>query len=141
MIRYDPTSTDQEKFLRTDSIEADNSKGEVTEDGNKKGFFSVTTDLKKAFTAGKTSANFSFGFNKDEVTPAETVTGMEEGEDDGEDEMVTKKTEDVATSFGLQLRGKGAPKSEHPFFFTANDPRLETGLDFFFEHKVDRDQL
>jgi len=53
-----------------------------------------------------------------------------------------KKKDDVASKFGLQLKGKGVPKSENTFFFTSEeDPRLEVGIAYFFDSKIDLDKL
>jgi len=138
MIRYDPTSMDQDKFLLKDTVETQEK--ENTQDLDKKASFTVTTDLKKAFTASKTSSSFSFGFSKDKPDDEMKASKVADNESD-EESIAVNKSQDFSTSFGLQLRGKGANKSENPFFFTAEDPRLEAGLDFFFEHKVDKDVL
>ena len=146
MVRYDPTSEEQDKFLRTDP--EDTAGIEKTGDKASKGFFNVTTDLKKAFTSAKASSDggggFSFGFSKEPEKAAVEAKSMEVDDDDyneGDGEEVVKKTDDAVASFGLQLRGKGVATSKEPFFFLPDDPRLEVGLDFFFNHEVDLDKL
>jgi len=154
MPRYDPTSADHEQFLRSSDSKAD----EVSESfyKPKNTFFEVKTDLKQVFGCKSTNnSGFSFGFSKDVQTEkvegekvhkfgfkvTETPECIMDVDSDGEDLILPKKTEDVASKFGLQLKGKGVPKSEITFFFCEEDPRLGEGLSYFFDTKIDLDQL
>jgi len=49
--------------------------------------------------------------------------------------------DDLASRFGLQLKGKGTPGFKESFFFKQDDKRLEEGINFFFNQKVDLDEL
>merc|ERR1719234_2719806 len=152
MIRYDPLSEGQENYLRGENTEGDNGlENEVEKEGEKPtSSYSVTSDLKAAFNSSK---GFSFGFggskeatDEKEKTKEVEVTGdwdAEEEEDESiaVDTVVKKSNDDVAASFGRQLRVKGVDKAATPFFFTPDDSRLEAGLDFFFNKEVDMDKL
>merc|ERR1712106_169210 len=152
MPRYDPTQDDHHKFHRSNDAEQE----EDTEDNVQPDkFFEVKTDLKKVFGAKPEKSGFSFGFGKAEEQPEETDSkkcfsfgfGTTENEaamnvdSDGEEIIVPKKKNDVASKFGLMLKGKGIPKSENTFFFSEEDPRLEEGLLHFFDAKIDPDKL
>ena len=154
MPRYDPTSEDHEQFLRSN----DNKKEDDTEEASDKpkNFFEVKTDLKKVFDSkSNKSSGFSFGFSKEGQTEdTESKKGFSFGfestkteeasmdvDSDGEDMLIPKKKNDIGAKFGLQLKGKGVPKSENTFFFGEEDPRLEEGLSFFFDSKIDLNQL
>merc|ERR1711971_1319142 len=154
MIRYDPLSEGQENYLRGENTEGDTgleNEGEK-EDEQPISSYSVTSDLKAAFNSSK---GFSFGFGgskeatdeKTEKSKENEVTGDWDAEEEEEDEeniavdVVKKSNDDVAASFGRQLRVKGVDKASSPFFFTPDDSRLEAGLDFFFNKEVDMDKL
>ena len=136
MVRYDPLSESQEDYLRGDSKEGDT--GLENEEASKEkekptSSYTVTSDLKTAFNSSK---GFSFGFggsteasNEKEKPKEVVVTGdwdaAEEADDGGISlDVVKKSNDDVAASFGRQLRVKGVDKAANPFFFTQNDSRL-----------------
>eukprot|EP00092_Neocalanus_flemingeri_P004562 GFUD01004913.1.p1 GENE.GFUD01004913.1~~GFUD01004913.1.p1 ORF type:complete len:609 (+),score=217.04 GFUD01004913.1:38-1864(+) len=154
MPRYDPTSENHEQFLRSNDTQKDE-QAEEASDGARN-FFEVKTDLKKVFgSESKETSGFSFGFGKDGQTEdVETKKGFSFGfgssevaeaaadvDSDGEDVIIPQKKDDTASKFGLLLKGKGVPKSENTFFFVEEDPRLEEGLSYFFDSKIDLDQL
>merc|ERR1711971_1013070 len=151
MIRYDPLSEGQENYLRGENTEGDAGlENEIEKEGGKPiSSYSVTSDLKAAFNSSK---GFSFGFGgskeaTDEKPREVEVTGDWDAEEEDVDEsiavdnVVKKSNDDVAASFGRQLRVKGVDKTASPFFFTPDDSRLEAGLDFFFNKEVDMDKL
>ena len=135
MVRYDPLSETQEDYLRGDAKEDDTGleNEKVATEEKPTSSYSVTSDLKAAFNSSK---GFSFGFGgsreatDEKEKPKEVVaTGdwdaAEEGDDDGISvDVVKKSNDDVAASFGRQLRVKGVDKAANPFFFTPNDSRL-----------------
>ena len=166
MVRYDPLSEGQENFLRN---EADEEKDvEHLKEEKTTSSYSVTSDLKAAFNSSK-GFSFGFGGNKDaanesakpkQIEATDDWDAIEEADEDGVSVEVAKKSsDDVAASFGRQLRVKGVDKAKNPFFFTSEDSRsdlpdclnfwllpsfplrLEAGLDFFFNQEVDMDQL
>ena len=154
MPRYDPTREDHEKFHRS----TDTNKEDHAEEKFKPSkFFEVKTDLKKVFgTKTEKSSGFSFGFSKEEgqVEENESKSGFSFGfgaaddqeaamdvDSDGEEIIPNKKKDDVASKFGLMLKGKGVPKSENTFFFSEEDPRLEEGLAHFFDTEIELDKL
>ena len=106
--------------------------------------FEIKTDLKQAFNSGNTAGGFSFGFlggneeaNENEEKQIKIVADYE-----SDDEEVIKKPKvDVAAKFGMKLKGKGVLKSNKTFFFTAEDPRLEEGVAWFFEHEINIDDI
>jgi len=152
MIRYDPLSESQADYLRGDSKESDPSlenEQASKEEEKPTSSYSVTSDLKAAFNSSK---GFSFGFGgskeatDEKEKPKEIVAtddwdAVEEADDGVSVDVVKKTSDDVAASFGRQLRVKGVDKAVNPFFFTPNDDRLEAGLDFFFNQEVDMDKL
>jgi len=151
MIRYDPLSEGQENYLRGETADGDTGlENEVEKEEEKPtSSFSVTSDLKAAFNSSK-GFSFGFGGSKEATNEKEKPKEVEaKGDWDAEEEadesiavdVVKKSNDDVAASFGRQLRVKGVDKAASPFFFTPNDPRLETGLDFFFNQEVDMDKL
>ena len=169
MIRYDPLSEGQENYLRGETADGDTGlENEVEKEEEKTtSSFSVTSDLKAAFNSSK-GFSFGFGGSKEATNEKEKPKEVEaKGDWDAEEEadesiamdVVKKSNDDVAASFGRQLRVKGVDKAASPFFFTPNDPRLvgttplppyrmnilyyrlETGLDFFFNQEVDMDKL
>merc|ERR1712156_690775 len=151
MVRYDPLSEGQENFLRNEEKEADEEKDvEHLKEEKTTSSYSVTSDLKAAFNSSK-GFSFGFGGNKDAANESAKLKQMEatddwdaieEAAEDGVSMEVAKKSsDDVAASFGRQLRVKGVDKAKNPFFFTPEDSRLEAGLDFFFDQEVDMDQL
>ena len=111
--------------------------------------FEIRTDLKQAFGGGGSSTGFSFGFLGG--APQENDTNNEktdqflpstEYESDNEEIITVNKPKvDIGARFGMQLKGKGVAKSSRSFFFTPEDPRLEDGVKFFFEHEVDVDNI
>merc|ERR1719239_1741516 len=151
MIRYDPLSEGQENYLRGETADGDTGlENEVEKEEEKPtSSFSVTSDLKDAFNSSK-GFSFGFGGSKEATNEKEEPKEVEaKGNWDAEEEadesiavdVVKKSNDDVAASFGRQLRVKGVDKAASLFFFTPNDPRLETGLDFFFNQEVDMDKL
>merc|ERR1712192_25055 len=147
---YDPLSEGQENYLRGENTEGNTSlENEVGKEEEKPtSSYSVTSDLKAAFNSSK---GFSFGFGgskeaTDEKLKEVEVTGDWDAEEEADesiavDNVVKKSNDDVAASFGRQLRVKGVDKPANPFFFTPDDSRLEAGLDFFFSKEVDMDKL
>merc|ERR1712181_69482 len=140
-------------YLRGENTEGDTGlENEEEKEGEKPiSSYSVTSDLKAAFNSSK---GFSFGFggtkegtDEKEKSKEVEVTGDWDAEEEEEDEeniavdVVKKSNDDVAASFGRQLRVKGVDKTASPFFFTPDDSRLEAGLDFFFNKEVDMDKL
>jgi len=151
MVRYDPLSEGQENFLRNEEKEAHEDKDvEHLKEEKTTSSYSVTSDLKAAFNSSK-GFSFGFGGNKDaasesakskQIQATDDWDAIEEAAEDGVSMEVAKKSsDDVAASFGRQLRVKGVDKAKNPFFFTPEDSRLEAGLDFFFNQEVDMDQL
>merc|ERR1711874_102595 len=61
--------------------------------------------------------------------------------DDEQDEEVDVKKDDIASRFGMQLKGKGTPGFKESFFFQEEDERLDDGQNFFFKQEVDLDDL
>ena len=106
--------------------------------------FEIRTDLKQAFSGTGSSTGFSFGFlggaevDEDGERPGPLSA---EYESDEEVKTVTKRKVDIGARFGIQLKGKGVSKSSRSFFFTSEDPRLEEGVKFFFDHEVDADDV
>jgi len=152
MPRYDPTCEEHQRFHRSEGTVDTN----VDVDVKPIKFFEVKTDLKKVFGVKQGHTGFSFGFSKLDGQ-IETNEGdkkfsfgfgkseVEEAavdiDSDGDEITVPKQKHDVASKFGLQLKGKGVPKSENAFFFSEEDPRLEEGLSFFFDNEIDLDKL
>ena len=143
--RYDPTAEDQEKFTRNDDkIVSD--VPDATDDQKTKSF-NIKSDLKSSFGGdNKSSSGFSFGFLGG--TPAEDekndVKLVADYASDSDNEVIPAKKltkMDIGARFGMQLKGKGTSAPSKSFFFTAEDPRLEDGLVFFFDHKVDIDEV
>ena len=151
ITRYDPTLDDQDQFLRPDDGDSkETEKGSASELVNKETkTFEIRTDLKQAFGGGGSSTGFSFGFLGG--APQENDTNNEktdqflpstEYESDNEEIITVNKPKvDIGARFGMQLKGKGVAKSSRSFFFTPEDPRLEDGVKFFFEHEVDVDNI
>jgi len=150
IFRYDPTKDDQEIFLRAEDKE------DVSEvvSGRHKSFFEVREDLKSVFGAKSNAPSFSFGFRKDQPETVDHEQNFSfgfklgqsenthQGVEDSDEEFTRSKGEgDIATTFGLQLKGKSSSKKLPSFFFTEEDQRLESGLSFFFDKKVDLDEL
>merc|ERR1711864_5037 len=150
IFRYDPTKDDQEIFLRTEDKD---DQSEVVPE-RPKSFYEVREDLKSVFGAKSNAPSFSFGFRKDESEKIEQEQDFSfgfklgqsekthQGEEDSDEEFTTSKGKgDVATTFGLQLKGKSSSKKLPSFFFSEEDQRLESGLSFFFDKQVDLDDL
>ena len=146
MPRYDPTLEEHQRFHRSNDTMIDDS---VKDDERPNKFFEVKSDLKKVFESGKEKTGFSFGFNKDEDDMKDSSKVFSFGfeketadiDSDGEEISVPVKKDNVASKFGLQLKGKGVPKSENTFFFSEEDPRFEEGLSYFFDSEIDLDKL
>jgi len=146
MPRYDPTLEEHQRFHRSNDAMMDDS---VKDEVRPNKFFEVKSDLKKVFGSGPEKTGFSFGFNKDQDDKKDSSKEFNFGfgkesadvDSDGEEISVPKKKDNVASKFGLQLKGKGVPKSENTFFFSEEDPRFEEGLSFFFDNEVDLDKL
>ena len=151
ITRYDPTLDDQDQFLRRDDgvskeVEEESSSEKVNKESKT---FEIRTDLKQAFGGGGSSSGFSFGFlggapqeNDAHNEKAEQFLPSAEYESDSEEnKTVTKPKVDIGARFGMQLKGKGVTKSSRSFFFTPEDPRLEEGVKFFFDHEVDVDSI
>ena len=131
MIRYDPLSEGQENYLRGESKEGDAGlENEVSKEEKPASSYTVTSDLKAAFNSSK-GFSFGFGGNKEASSEKEKTKEIEatddwdaiEEADDGV-AVVKKSNDDVAASFGRQLRVKGVDKTASPFFFTPNDSRF-----------------
>merc|ERR1719462_371491 len=151
ITRYDPTAEDQDQFMRNDpsSVEEDTGDKEIAQRPDKS--FNITTDLKNAFgSSSNSSTGFSFGFLGGDSSEVIEESKMQldakfdnfESDSDAE-EMQRKPKVDVGAKFGMQLKTRGRPSSasSKPFFFTAEDSRLADGVAFFFDHKVDVDEL
>merc|ERR1712179_108131 len=146
MPRYDPTLEEHQRFHRSNDSMIEES---VKDDIKPNKFFEVKSDLKKVFGSGPEKTGFSFGFNKDEDDKKDSSKVFNFGfekesadiDSDGEEISVPSKKDNVASKFGLQLKGKGVPKSENTFFFSEEDPRFEEGLSFFFDSEIDLDKL
>ena len=147
ITRYDPTVEDQEQFLRSVPSEEDAGQEEVKSKNNK--FFEIKTDLKQAFESKKSSSGFSFGFmgaTNTEEDPSTSTTGALSAikdiyESDEDIKAPVKKRSNIST-FGIQLKGKGVSKTSSSFFFSSEeDPRYEEGVSYFFDHKVDSEEL
>jgi len=151
ITRYDPTLDDQDQFLRSDDGDSkEKEKGCASDLENKETkTFEIRTDLKQAFGGGGSSSGFSFGFlggapqeNDSNNGKTDPFLPSAEYESDNEEIItVTKPKVDIGARFGMQLKGKGVTKSSRSFFFTPEDPRLEDGVKFFFEHEVDVDNI
>ena len=149
ITRYDPTVENQEQFLRSQTVDGEQDKEEDKSKTNK--FFEIKTDLKQAFDGQKSSSGFSFGFlggskssqscDKDitSTKPMETME-LDNYESDDDFKAPVSKRSSIST-FGLQLKGKGVSKTSSSFFFTEEDARYEEGVSYFFDHKVDSDEL
>ena len=135
MVRYDPLSEGQENFLRNEEKEADEDKDvEHLKEEKTTSSYSVTSDLKAAFNSSK-GFSFGFGGNKDaanesakskQIEATDDWDAIEEADEDGVSVEVAKKSsDDVAASFGRQLRVKGVDKAKNPFFFTPEDSRSD----------------
>ena len=144
MTRYDPAADDQDQFLRKEPEPLDQNvnQKDAAETMTKK--FEIKTDLKQAFNSENTSGGFSFGFlgehdaeNENEVKQNDLVADY----DSDQEEIVKKPKVDLAAKFGMKLKGKGVSKSNKTFFFTPEDPRLEEGVSWFFDHEVDVDDI
>merc|ERR1712179_307822 len=135
MPRYDPTLEEHQRFHRSNDSMIEES---VKDDIKPNKFFEVKSDLKKVFGSGPEKTGFSFGFNKDEDDKKDSSKVFNFGfekesadvDSDGEEISVPSKKDNVASKFGLQLKGKGVPKSEIHF----SSPKRTLGLkkDFLF---------
>ena len=146
ITRYDPTVEDQDQFLRPVPAEENPGQEEGKTKSNK--FFEIKTDLKQAFDSKKSSSGFSFGFMGAAATDDKSSTStiaLEAADDiyesDDDIKAPVKKKSNIST-FGIQLKGKGVSKSSVSFFFSSeDDPRYEEGVSYFFDHKVDSEEL
>ena len=147
ITRYDPTVEDQEQFLRSGPTEEDAGQEEGKSKSNK--FFEIKTDLKQAFDSKKSSSGFSFGFMGASTTEENPSTSNSSAldviadiyESDEDIKAPVKKRSNIST-FGIQLKGKGVSKTSSSFFFSSEeDPRYEEGVSYFFDHKVDSEEL
>ena len=144
ITRYDPTVEDQEQFLRSAPCEEDAGPDEGKSKSNK--FFEIKTDLKQAFDSKKSSSGFSFGFMGASTTEDNPSTSTSDAVDDiyesDEDIKAPVKKKSNISTFGIQLKGKGVSKSSSSFFFSSeDDPRYEEGVSYFFDYKVDSEEL
>ena len=144
--RYDPEAEDQDQFMRKDEVDDSQASAATTSKT-----FQIKTDLKQAFnnqTSSSRSENssggrgFSFGFDKS----VEEVNFKAENYLVDEEDSISKVSSlkrDSKANFGMQLKRKGSGKvSTKPFFFTGDDDqRLEEGVAYFYDHKIDIDQL
>ena len=111
-------------------------------------FFEIKTDLKQAFDSKKSSSGFSFGFLGPSATddnPATSTSALDAVDDlyesDEDIKAPVKKKSNIST-FGIQLKGKGVSKTSTSFFFSSeDDPRYEEGVSYFFDYKVDSEEL
>ena len=135
MVRYDPLSEGQENFLRNEEKEDIEDKNvEHLKEEKTTSSYSVTSDLKAAFNSSK-GFSFGFGGNKDaanesakskQIEATDDWDAIEDADEDGVSVEVAKKSsDDVAASFGRQLRVKGVDKAKNPFFFTPEDSRSD----------------
>jgi len=149
ITRYDPTAEDQDQFMRNDpsSVEDIEDNKEIPSRPDKS--FNITTDLKNAFgSSSNSSTGFSFGFlgggvESNEVSEDSKMQLDANFDSDSDSEEMQRKPKlDVGAKFGMQLKTRGrASVSSKPFFFEAEDSRFADGVKFFFDHKVDVDEL
>merc|ERR1712098_168226 len=149
ITRYDPTAEDQDQFMRNDpsSVEDIEDNKEIPSRPDKS--FNITTDLKNAFgSSSNSSTGFSFGFlggggESNEVSEDSKMQLDANFDSDSDaEEMQRKPKVDLGAKFGMQLKTRGrASVSSKPFFFEAEDSRFADGVKFFFDHKVDVDEL
>jgi len=143
IFRYDPNDDDQEKYVESKVSDGTDNKTE----SKPKSFYEVREDLKSVFGQKSDLPVFSFGFRRDKedkIKVPESISKLEKVsvESDSDEEFSENiSKQDIANNFGLQLKGKSS-SSKHPnFFFTENDPRLESGIAYFFDKKVNLDDL
>jgi len=152
MPRYDPTSDDHAQFLKkTEHLLTEEKKEVVAAPKTKSSSkFEVKMDLKQVFGSKENSTGFSFGFgsgeqekNSDPSTfHLDTKVGIEEDTGHDKEKVNNLLGNNSAFKFGMQLKGKGVEnKIKSSFFFTEDDPRLEEGISYFFDTKLDLDVI
>jgi len=152
MPRYDPTSEDHAQFLKkTEHLTTEEQKDVVAAPKTKSSSkFEVKTDLKQVFGSKENSSGFSFGFGGGEQEKNSDLTTFHLSkkvgivEDTGHDKVKVNNLlgNNSAFKFGMQLKGKRIENNmKSSFFFTEDDPRLEEGISYFFDSKLDLDVI